>query len=79
MVGGSLVLTLMATGLQLRIGANPVSEALLLAAFPASLMLSMESLYMKRFSRAARATVSFGGAVLIVLIMLAATLIGRVL
>jgi len=79
MVGGSLVLILVALGLKLRIGSNPISEAFVNAAFPASLVLSMECTYLKRYSSVARATISIGGAALIVLIMLAASLVGRML
>lgn len=78
MVGGSLILILVAIGLKFRIGPNAVSEAFVNAAFPASLMLSMESTYLKRYSRLARTAMSVGGAIFILLIMLAATLIGRI-
>jgi hypothetical protein len=79
MIGGSLGLTLLALGLQLRLGSNAVSEALLYAAFPASLMLSMECTYLKRYSSVARGAMSIGGAVFIIVIMLASTLIARMI
>ena len=63
----------------MRIGPNAVSEAFLNSAFFASMMLSMECTYLKRYSRVARMAMSIGGAVLIVLIMLAATLLGRII
>ena len=79
MIGGSLVMVLFSIGLKLRIGPNAVSEAFLNSAFFASMMLSMECTYLKRYSRVARMAMSIGGAVLIVLIMLAATLLGRII
>ncbi len=76
MLGGSLGLTLFGIGLTLRIGANALSEGLLYAAFPASLMLSSECTYLKRYSPAARRVMSIGGAVLVILVVWAATAIG---
>jgi hypothetical protein len=69
MIGGSLGLTLSSIVLQLRIGNNALSEGLLYAAFPASLMLSSECTYFKRYSPRARLVMSVGGALLIVLMM----------
>ena len=63
--------------LKLRIGANALSEGLIYAAFPASLMLSMECTYLKRYSRAARLAISMGGAGLIILMMWASVAIGN--
>ena len=77
MVGGSLVLTVIAILLKLRIGPNALSEGLVYAAFPASLMLSMECTYLKRYSRAARLAISMGGAVLIILMMWASVAVGN--
>jgi hypothetical protein len=79
MVGGSLVLVLVAIGLKLRIGPNVASEAFLNAAFPASLMLSMECTYLKRYSSVARGAIAVGGAALILLIMVAASLVARMI
>ena len=77
MVGGSLVLVAIATLLKLQIGTNALSEGLLYAAFPASMMLSMECTYLKRYSRASRLTISLGGALLIVLMMWASTAVAN--
>lgn len=77
MIGGSIVLVAIGVLLKLRIGPNAFSEGLLYSAFPASLMLSSECTYLKRYSRAARATISVGGALFIVLTMWAATAIGN--
>jgi hypothetical protein len=77
MVGGSLVLTLISIGLQAVWRENAFSESLLYAAFPASLMLSNECLYFKPYSRAARFTLSLGGAVFIILMMWGAVLLGN--
>lgn len=77
MVGGSLVLTLFGVLLKLKIGPNSLSEGLVYAAFPASLMLSSECTYFKRYSGAARKTMAFGGALLIIVMMWAATAIGN--
>ena len=79
MVGGSLVLITVSTALRMMWRENAFSEALLYAAFPASLMLSNECLHFKPYSRAARFTLSLGGAALIILIMWAAMLVnGRI-
>ena len=77
MIGGSLVLTAFATLLRMRIGANAFSEGLLYSAFPAALMLSSESLYLKCYSASARRLISFGGAAFIILIVWVATLIAN--
>ena len=77
MVGGSLVLTLISIALQAMWRENSLSESLLYAAFPASLMLSNECLYFKPYSRAARLTLSLGGALFIILMMWGATAIGN--
>ena len=77
MVGGSLVLMVVSLALQALWRDNAFSEALLYAAFPASLMLSNECLYFKPYSRAARFTLSLGGAALVILIMWVATLLGQ--
>jgi hypothetical protein len=69
MIGGSIVLTVVAMLLERQFGENPLSEGLVYAAFPASLMLSSECTYFKRYSPAARAIMSIGGAALIVLVM----------
>src|SRR5512145_195900 len=76
MVGGSLVLTLVGILLKLQIGPNSLSEGLAYGAFPASLMLSSECTYFKRYSRAARMTMSVGGAVVIILMMWTSVAIG---
>lgn len=77
MVGGSLVLTLIAVLLKLQIGPNSLSEGLIYAAFPASLMLSSECTYFKRYSPAARLTMSVGGALLIIVMMWASVALGN--
>lgn len=76
MIGGSLVLTAISTVLQQQVGRNALSEGLLYSAFPASLMLSSECTYLKRYSPAARAVMSIGGALLVVGMMWAAVAIG---
>lgn len=77
MVGGSLVLMVISIGLRAVWRENAFSESLLYAAFPASLMLSNECLYFKPYSRAARFTLSLGGAALIILMMWLAVLAGE--
>ena len=77
MVGGSLLLVLISTALQALWRDNAFSESLLYSAFPASLMLSNECLYFKRYSPAARLTLSLGGALFIILMMWGATAIGN--
>ncbi len=72
MIGGSLVLVLVSTALQASWGENALSKSLLLSAFPASLMLSNHDLYFKPYSKAARLTLSFGGALFIILLTWAA-------
>jgi len=76
MIGGSVVLTAISLGLQQQIGRNSLSEGLLYSAFPASLMLSSECTYLKRYSSSARAVMSIGGALLIVGMVWAAVAIG---
>jgi hypothetical protein len=79
MVGGSLVLVVVSTALQAVWRDNAFSESLLYSAFPASLMLSNECLYFKPYSRAARFTLSLGGAALIILMMWVAVAVnGRI-
>lgn len=77
MIGGSLVLVGIALALKVQMGPNALSEALTLGAFPASLMLSSECTYFKRYSPAARTTLSLGGALLIILMMWASVAIGN--
>jgi hypothetical protein len=77
MVGGSLVLTVLATLLRMHLGPNVLSEGLIYAAFPASLMLSMECTYLKRYSGVSRAVISGGGALLIILMMWVSVAIGN--
>jgi hypothetical protein len=77
MIGGSLVMVLVSTAVQAVWGKNSFSESLLYAAFPAALMLSNESLYFKPYSRAARLTLSIGGALFIILMMWGAVAIGN--
>lgn len=75
MIGGSLGLTVIGLALQLAIGRNSLTEALYFGAFPASLMLSNESMYFKPYSRPVRLTLSAGGALLIILMMWASVLV----
>lgn len=77
MVGGSLLLVLAGILLKQQIGPNSLSEGLLYAAFPASLMLSNECTYFKRYSKPARMTMSVGGALFIIAIVWGATAIGN--
>ena len=79
MMGGTVVLTLIGVVLKWQIGANSLSEGLIYAAFPASLMLSSECTYLKRYSPAARMTMSVGGALFVVLVMWAATVVGEII
>lgn len=76
MVGGSAVMAVLALTLQYVLGSNSFSEGLLYAAFPASLMLSSECTYFKRYSGVARRVMSIGGAVVMLLMMWAAVAIG---
>jgi len=76
MVGGSLLLTVAGVLLKLQVGPNSFSEGLIYSAFPASLMLSSECTYLKRYSGAARTAMSVGGAVFMILVMWAAVAIG---
>ena len=77
MIGGSLVLTAIGIGLKLQIGPNAFSEGLLYSSFPAALMLSTESGWCKRYSPGARAFMSGGGALLVILIIWVAVLIAN--
>jgi hypothetical protein len=77
MIGGSFVLTAFGILLKLRIGPNALSEGLLYAAFPASLMLSLECTYLKRYSAASRRTMSIGGALFVILIVWLATVVAN--
>jgi hypothetical protein len=77
MLGGSLVLVLVGLLLRLQIGPNSFSEGLVYAAFPASLMLSGECTYFKRYSRAARLMMSAGGALLIIMMMWASVAVAN--
>jgi hypothetical protein len=76
MIGGSLAMVVVSVTLQATLGRNSFSEALLYGAFPAALMLSSECTYFKPYSRAARLTLSVGGASLILLMMWVSVLIG---
>jgi len=76
MIGGSLLLTVVSVGLHLQLGRNALSESLLYSAFPASLMLSSECTYLRRYSPRARAVMASGGAALVVLFVWAAVAIG---
>ena len=69
MIGGSLWMVGAGALLYFTRGPNAWSEALVYGAFPASLMLSMESTYLKCYSRPARTVISMGGALLILLMM----------
>jgi hypothetical protein len=75
MIGGSLVMVGMAIWLKISLGSNVWSEGLLYGAFPASMMLSMESTYLKCYSRTARGVISVGGSLLILLMMWASVAI----
>ena len=79
MVGGSLVLTIVSLGLLRLIGPNSFSEGLMYSAFPASLMLSSETTFLKCYSRQARSIMSVAGAVLVILVTWAAVVIGNLL
>ena len=68
MVGGSLTLTAFGIWLKTQIGPNALSEGLLYASFPASLMLSSECTYLKRYSPTARLVMAIGGALFVVLV-----------
>jgi len=69
LIGGSMVMAIVAIALQWRLGANSLSEALLYGAFPAALMLSSECTYLKPYSQRARMVMSVGGAAMIILMM----------
>jgi hypothetical protein len=77
MLGGSLGLILAGFLLKLKIGPNSLSEGLVYAAFPASLMLSSECTYFKRYSRTARTTMAVGGALFIIAMMWASVAVAN--
>ena len=77
MLGGSATLMLAGVLLKLQIGPNSLSEGLVYGAFPASLMLSSECTYFKRYSRAARMTMAVAGALLIIVMMWASAAIAN--
>ena len=77
MVGGSLTLTVFGIWLRSTIGPNALSEGLLYSAFPASLMLSSECTYLKRYSSTARLVMAVGGALFVVLITWAAVIVAE--
>ena len=79
MIGGSVLLTAVAIVLQVTVGRSSLSEGLLYSAFPASLMLSSECTYLRRYSRAARAVLSVAGALLVVLVTWAAVAIANLI
>lgn len=79
MAGGTLMLTLIGVGLQLRIGPNSFSEGLLYSAFPASMMLSTQCTYLNRYSSAARRAIAIGGALLVLLVTWGATALGHLI
>ena len=79
MIGGSLFLTLLSLVLVRTIGPNSFSEGLLYSAFPASLMLSSECTFLRRYSRPARSIMSIGGAVVVILVAWAASVIGNLI
>ena len=79
MIGGSIVLTSVALLLVRLMGQNSLSEGLLYSAFPASLMLSSECTYLKRYSGRARTVMSVAGALLIVLMTWASVAVGNLL
>ena len=75
MIGGSLAFVLASFLANAAWDDSSLSEALLLAAFPASLMMSSECTYLKPYSRAVRVTLALGGALLIVLIIWASMVV----
>jgi hypothetical protein len=77
MAGGSLALSAFAVLLKMQIGPNSLSEGLIYSAFPASMMLSSECTYLRRYSRRARTAMSVGGAIFVVLVTWAAAAIGE--
>lgn len=79
MVGGTLVLTMLSLGLLRLVGPNSFSEGLIYSAFPASLMLSSESTFLKCYSRQARSIMSFAGAALVILVTWVAVMVGNLL
>jgi hypothetical protein len=79
LVGGSIVMTVIAIGLQVRLGKNSFSEALLYGAFPAALMLSSECTYLKPYSQRARVVMSVGGAAAIILMMWGAVAVANLI
>jgi hypothetical protein len=79
MVGGSIALMLLSLGLLGVVGPNSFSEGLLYSAFPASLMLSSECTYLRRYSGAARAVISVAGAVLVIVTTWAAVVVANMI
>jgi hypothetical protein len=79
MIGGSIVLTSLALVLVRVMGQNSLSEGLIYSAFPASLMLSSECTYLKRYSRRSRTVMSVVGAVVVILMTWASVAIGNLL
>jgi len=79
MVGGSIALMLLSLGLLGVVGPNSFSEGLLYSAFPASLMLSSECTYLRRYSGAARAVISVAGAVLVIFTTWAAVVVANMI
>ena len=77
MIGGSLAFVLASFLANAAWDDSSLSEALLLAAFPASLMLSSECTYLKPYSPAVRITLALGGALFIVLITWASMFVKR--
>ena len=79
MVGGSFFLTAFGILLKMKIGPNALSDGLVYAAFPASLMLSSNGTYLKCYSQSARRVISIGGAAAVILIFwIAAIIAGRI-
>jgi len=75
MIGTSLVMVTLSIMLKSKFGPSSFSEGLLYAGFPAALMLSSQSIYLRCYSPAARRIISIGGAVGMVLFMWAVTAI----
>jgi hypothetical protein len=79
LVGGSAVLTVFGLLLRMQLGPNSLSEGLLYSAFPASLSLSSECTYLRRYSATARTVMAAGGAVFIVLVIWGAVALSNVI
>jgi hypothetical protein len=79
MIGGTISLTAVALLLSGQIGRNSLSESLLYSALPASLMMSSECGYLKRYSGRARTVMAGAGAIGIVLMTWACVAIGNLL